>query len=81
MFGATAALESLPMIANAEATLTSVESPASQAGISTASRYIDPIVVACPARACHMVCAAFVYTVCVLQHASQELQSATCDLQ
>jgi hypothetical protein len=34
MFGATAALELPPMIANAEAALTSLKSPASHAGFS-----------------------------------------------
>ena len=60
MFGATATLELLPMIANAEAALTSVESPASHAGLSTASRSAFQIVVVRLARMCHILRAVFV---------------------
>jgi len=81
MFGATAALESLPMIANAEAMPTSVESPASHAGFSTVNRSFLQIVLGRPARACHVSRAAFVYDTRTMQQATRNLHSATCNLQ
>jgi hypothetical protein len=68
------AIELLPMIANAEAALISVEAPASHAGFSTASRYIHQIVDACPARACHIMGTGLVYMVYTLQFATRNLQ-------
>src|SRR5262245_56395393 len=64
MLGATTALELSPMIANAEAALTSVEPPASHAGYSTANCYTHQIVAASPARECHIMFPAFVYKAC-----------------
>jgi hypothetical protein len=72
------ARESLPMNANAEAKLTSVEWAAIHAGFPTARRSTDQMVLVRSARVCHMPCAAFVYKTGSLQHATRNLQSFDC---